>query len=117
MVQARGHTVVRRHAKDGSSITILNQSIKYAQSDSGTVHPVSGWQDSVPAANNGKYIWTWIHIQYSDGSASDAYSVSRLGIDGKGVESSAIRMSSDDILDNRFHKPLLEIKRRLHAHK
>ena len=90
MVQARGHTVVRRHAKDGSSITILNQSIKYAQSDSGTVHPVSGWQDSVPAANNGKYIWTWIHIQYSDGSASDAYSVSRLGIDGKGIQSSVV---------------------------
>lgn len=90
MIQARGHTVVRRHAKDGSSITILNQSIKYAQSDSGTVHPVSGWQDSVPAANNGKYIWTWIHIQYSDGSASDAYSVSRLGIDGKGIQSSVV---------------------------
>ena len=88
MTEARGHTVVRRRPKDGTGVTVIAQTIKYAVADSGTVHPNSGWQDSVPSATNGKYIWTWIHIEYSDGSVTNAYSVSRLGIDGKGVVSS-----------------------------
>ena len=89
-MEASGHIVVRRRAKNGTSVTVTSQSVQYARSNSGTVHPTTGWSPTVPAASNGEYIWTWIHIEFSDGTSTDAYSVSRLGIDGVGVVSSVV---------------------------
>lgn len=94
MPSAQGHITVRRRAKngqDGTGVTITSKSVKYATSASGTVIPSSGWQTNVPSAANGVYIWTWTHVQYSDGNYTDAYSVSRIGIDGKGIKNSVTK--------------------------
>lgn len=94
MPSAQGHITVRRRArngKDGTGVTITSKSVKYATSSSGTVTPTSGWQNTVPSAANGVYIWTWTHVQYSDGNYTDAYSVSRIGIDGKGIKNSVTK--------------------------
>lgn len=87
---------VRWAAKDGApgtGVTIVQSAsfTKYAASSSGTSHPSSSssnWNTSVPSVANGNYLWTWVHVQYSDGTGTDSYSVSRMGVDGKGIVSS-----------------------------
>ena len=79
--------------KDGTGVTIRTSSTKYAASTSGTIHPTSGWQTSVPSVADGNYLWTWVHVEYSDGTTTDSYSVARMGIDGKGIKSSTVTYS------------------------
>ena len=79
---------MRWQASDGKGVTIVRKSVKYAKHDSGTTAPKDGWQDSIPSVKDGSFLWTWTHIEYSDGNVTDAYSVSRQGIDGKGIKSS-----------------------------
>ena len=93
MPSAQGHITVRRRAKDGrdgTGVTITAYSVKYQSSQSGTTVPTGTWQTGVPPVANGLYLWTWTHIEYSDGTKTDAYSVSRMGIDGKGIQSSTV---------------------------
>lgn len=80
----------------GTSVTITSNVIKYAASDSGTTHPASAssaWQTTIPQVANGLYLWTWTHVEYSNNTSSDAYSVSRMGIDGRGIQSSTVTYS------------------------
>ena len=94
MPTAQGHITVRRRAKngnDGIGVTITSQTIRYATSTSGTVKPTSwGKPNVIPAVANGNYLWTWTHVVYSDNTVTDSYSVSRMGIDGKGIQSSVV---------------------------
>lgn len=80
----------------GTSVTMTANVVKYAASDSGTTHPASSssaWQTTIPQVEDGLYLWTWTHIEYSNGTNSDAYSVSRMGVDGKGIQSSVVTYS------------------------
>ena len=96
-MKIKGAFPVRWAAQDGApgvGVTIQSTAIKYAESTSGTTHPSSGWGTSVPQnIQNGNYLWTWTHIQYSDGTQTDAYSVARWGIDGRGIQSSVVTYS------------------------
>jgi hypothetical protein len=96
-MKIKGAFPVRWAAQDGApgvGVTIESTAIKYAESTSGTTHPSSGWVTSVPQnIQNGNYLWTWTHIQYSDGTQTDAYSVARWGIDGRGIQSSVVTYS------------------------
>ena len=79
--------------QDGTSVAIDTQNTftKYTGSNSGTTHPVSTsdvWKLNPPLVPDGQYLWTWVHTAYTDGNATDAYSVSRMGIDGKGIQNS-----------------------------
>ena len=38
-------------------------------------------------------MWTWTHVEYSDGTKTDAYTTARQGIDGKGIKSSQVTYS------------------------
>ena len=67
---------------DGKSVTIVKTEIKYAASTSGTTKPSSGWQTTIPFVSEGNYLWTWTHVEYSDGTMTDSYSTVRQGIDG-----------------------------------
>ena len=77
-----------QNGSDGKGVTIVKTEIKYAADTSGTTKPSSGWQATIPSVSDGNYLWTWTHVEYSDGTKTDAYSVSRHGIDGKGIKSS-----------------------------
>ena len=79
--------------RDGTGVTIQQQTVKYAKSTSGTVRPTSGWQTTVPAVDDGQYLWTWVYVRYSDGTETNSYSVARQGIDGKGIQSSVVTYS------------------------
>lgn len=80
-----------QNGSDGKGVTIVKTEIKYASSTSGTTKPSSGWQKTIPSVSDGNYLWTWTHVEYSDGTKTDAYSVSRHGIDGKGIKSSVTK--------------------------
>ena len=87
-MKLQGVFTVRWQASDGKGVTIVSKYVKYAKHDSGTTAPKDGWQDSIPSITDGAFLWTWTHIEYSDGNVTDSYSVSRQGIDGKGIKSS-----------------------------
>lgn len=80
-----------QNGADGKGVTIVKTEIKYAVDTSGTTKPSSGWQTTIPSVSDGNYLWTWTHVEYSDGTKTDAYSVSRIGIDGKGIKSSVTK--------------------------
>lgn len=44
--------------------------VEYAQGDSSSVAPATGWQTTAPAWINGKYIWSRTKITYSNGTTS-----------------------------------------------
>lgn len=98
-MKIKGAFPVRWAAQDGApgtGVTIVQALCftKYASSSSGTTHPAdssSDWKTSVPTVANGNYLWTWTHVHYSDGTHTDSYSVSRMGIDGVGIISSVTK--------------------------
>lgn len=95
MPSAQGHITIRRKAKDGKGVFITSQTVKYGQSKEGNVRPTE-WSSEIPKVENGLYLWSWTHIEYSDGNTSELYSVSRMGIDGKGIVSSEVKYSQKE---------------------
>lgn len=82
-----------QNGSDGKGVTIVKTEIKYASSTSGTTKPSSDWQTTIPSVSDGNYLWTWTHVEYSDGTKTDAYTTARQGIDGKGIKSSQVTYS------------------------
>ena len=64
-------------------VGVLDSVVQYNVSTSGTTPPASGWSASIPSVKPGEYLWTKTSINYTDGSDTVFYSVSRNGIDGK----------------------------------
>ena len=79
----------------GANITILSTSIAYQEWTSGTQYPTGTWVNNPPAVAQGNYLWTRVIVNYSDGSNTVAYSVSRMGIDGSGAVSTVCGVSPD----------------------
>lgn len=77
---------VSRRAKDGidgTSVTIINKSVTYQISESGTEKPTGNWSDKVVATTDTKpYLWTRTIVVYSDTNSTTSYSVSYRGKDG-----------------------------------
>ena len=69
--------------------------VNYAQSNSGTAVPESGWYDTIPTPVAGMYLWTRVIIDFNTGSPITYYAVSRYGIDGTGSVSSVNGKSPD----------------------
>lgn len=68
---------------DGTSITITNQVIEYAEGTSGTNHDNLNWQTSIPAVADEHFLWTRTTVTYSDSSSTISYSVSYQSKDGE----------------------------------
>lgn len=82
-----------QNGSDGKGVTIVKTEIKYTVSTSGTDKPSIGWQTTIPSVPDGNYLWTWTHVEYSDGTKTDAYTTARQGIDGRGIQSSSVTYS------------------------
>ena len=78
---------------DGTGVTVASQQVKYASSTQGVNHPTTGWQTSIPEVADGNFLWTWLHLVFSDGKSTDIYSTARQGIDGRGIQSSSVTYS------------------------
>lgn len=78
--------------KDGTSVTIINKSITYQLSTSGTVIPTGTWQTSPQTIPEGQYQWTKTSVTYSDGNQTESYSISyhgKNGSDGTSVKTTS----------------------------
>ena len=93
-----------QNGSDGKGVAIVKTEIKYAVSTSGTTKPSIGWQTTIPSVSDGNYLWTWTHVEYSDGTKTDAYSVSRHGIDGNGIKSSVTKYCQKANTNTAPHK-------------
>lgn len=90
--------------EDGTSIYITSTEVVYIPSDNGTTPPSANsiatndgkiitdhngnelatnkWLTTIPHVIEGSYLWTRTTVNYSDGTSTVTYSVSRQGIDG-----------------------------------
>lgn len=66
----------------GSSITIVDNYVKYAINNSGTEHPNTSaqnvWYENPPQTTDvNPYLWSWTYVLFSDGTSNDTFSVAR----------------------------------------
>lgn len=85
-----------QNGTDGTGVTVASQQVKYASSTQGIKHPTTGWQTSIPEVADGNFLWTWLHLVFSDGKYTDIYSSTRQGIDGRGIQSSSVTYSQQE---------------------
>lgn len=80
---------------DGKGIT--EAVIEYAQSQSGTSPPGSGWGPDIPSVQGGDYLWSRTTITYTDGSRSQTYTTSKQGEKGDtGEDAILLRIDSSN---------------------
>lgn len=80
----------------GAPSTLVNKSVTYQVSDSGTIIPSGSWGSSIPVVSQGKYLWTKTEVQFNTGDPIVSYSVTRMGMDGSGSVSSVAGVSPDE---------------------
>lgn len=71
--------------KGEAGVGIQDADVEYAQCDSSTVAPTTGWQTTSPAWQNGKYIWSRTKITFTDGTVN--YTKAACISGGKGISS------------------------------
>lgn len=70
------------NGQNGTSVTITSKSVTYQVGTSGTTAPTGTWSPTVPAVENGKFLWTKTYVKYSDGNETTSYGVSYKGTNG-----------------------------------
>lgn len=73
----------------GDPASLVSTAVEYQTSTSGTVTPSGTWSATVPAVNQGEFLWTRTTLTFNSGSPIVSYAVSYAGIDGEGSPSSA----------------------------
>ena len=81
---------VAKAGQNGTSVTVKSTSVTYQVGTSGTNKPTGTWETTVPAVEDGQYLWTKTVVQYSDGKSTEAYSVSYNGTNGSNGTSVSI---------------------------
>ena len=101
---------VAKLSEDGIAVTV--HSIMYAVGSSGTTAPTSGWQSTVPATQQGR--WLWCRTTYTDGTTSDTCSY--MGADGQDGTSVMVQSSTKTggvttvkLVDSDGHETTLSI--------
>ena len=85
---------VAKAGQNGSSVTVKSTSVTYQAGSSGTVKPTGTWNADVPSVGNGQYLWTKTVVNYSDGTSTEAYSVSYKGTNGQNGTSVTVKSNS-----------------------
>ncbi len=73
----------------GTNVTIVKKEITYAIGTDGVTVP-SKFGSYPDTLNQGDWLWTKTYILYSDNNSTTAYSVSRIGIDGEGIDKTVV---------------------------
>lgn len=74
--------------KDGQTPSLLEDSVSYQAGESGSTPPEGQWSEAIPEVPRGNYLWTRRVTQWSESAPITDYSVSYMGLDGKGAVSS-----------------------------
>lgn len=84
IIQSSEWSSIVKLIEDGQNGTgITSSAVSYAISSSGSTVPESGWSPTFPSnIQQGDYLWTRTITDYSDGTSSTSYSVSRDGTNG-----------------------------------
>lgn len=85
---------VAKAGQNGLSVTVKSTSVTYQAGSSGTVKPTGTWNADVPSVGNGQYLWTKTVVNYSDGTSTEAYSVSYKGTNGQNGTSVTVTSNS-----------------------
>ena len=67
-------------------VSVSSSHIRYQVSQNGEEIPTGDWLDYIPVVPEGSYLWTKTTTIYTNGSKTDAYSVSRNGVNGQDGE-------------------------------
>lgn len=78
----------------GKDLKVVSTLIRYGVSESSSDVPTT-WTDTVPVIPQAWYLWTRTSINFSDGTTSTFYSISRNGLDGTGSVVSVNNISPD----------------------
>ena len=78
----------------GKDLKVLSTIVKYGVSQNSNVQP-DIWYDIIPEIPQAYYLWTRVTLNFSDGTQSIFYSVSRNGLDGTGSVVSVNNISPD----------------------
>lgn len=84
----------------GEGVTIDSQTVTYQKGSSGTTPPTGTWSPTVPSTTPGQFLWTKTVVEYSDGTSTTSYSVSRNGSDGEDALTLVITSSNGFIFKN-----------------
>ena len=68
----------------GLPATVVSSAVEYLVSDSGNIVPAGSWSTDIPNVAQGRYLWTRVTTRFNTGNPAVSYSVSRIGLDGKG---------------------------------
>lgn len=78
----------------GKDLRVLSTIVKYGISQNSNVQPDT-WYDNIPEIPQAYYLWSRVTLNFSDGTQSIFYSVSRNGLDGAGSVVSVNNISPD----------------------
>lgn len=78
----------------GKDLKVLSIIVKYGISQNSNVQPDT-WYDNIPEIPQAYYLWSRVTLNFSDGTQSIFYSVSRNGLDGTGSVVSVNNISPD----------------------
>lgn len=81
--------------EDGQSPVLVTDTVSYQAGDSGTIPPEGTWSENLPHVPKGSFLWTKRVKQWSGGSPITDYSVSYMGVDGKGTVASVNHTAPD----------------------
>lgn len=68
----------------------------YQAGTSGSLVPQGAWSDTVPNVPQGQYLWTRTTTRFNSGDPVVSYSVTRMGLDGRGSVASVADISPDE---------------------
>lgn len=94
--QYKWYKIKGEQGDTGAAATLMNKSVTYQVSGSGTIIPSGSWGSSIPVVSQGKYLWTKTEVQFNTGDPIVSYSVARMGMDGSGSVSSVAGVSPDE---------------------
>lgn len=69
---------------------IKSTKTQYQRSANGQTPPTGTWLDEIPVVPPGEFLWTRVTQTFDDNTTSVSYSVSKMGEDGVGLESTEI---------------------------
>lgn len=81
----------KESAETAENNRITATAVEYQEGTSGTATPTGTWSSTIPAVQEGRYLWTRVTLTFASGSTAVFYSVGKIGARGDDVYGFVIR--------------------------